>query len=93
MLFDTDQPELTQAAMSINSAINQHLFTHNDVKEVNSILSKTLSQLKKHLNLLATALNEYHQSDSKEQAKEKLSSVYSSLLNINLDKERLFNLS
>lgn len=67
MLFDTDQPELTQAAMSINSAINQHLFTHNDVKEVNSILSKTLSKLKKHQNLLAT-LNEYHQSNSKEQA-------------------------
>ncbi|EAS64169.1 ATP-binding protein [Photobacterium angustum] len=96
-LFETDQPELTQAAMSINTAINQlpdqHLFTHNDVKEVNSLLSKTLSQQKKHQKLLATALNEYHKSDNKEQAWEKLSSVYSSLLSISQDKERLLNLS
>ncbi len=90
-LFDNNQPELTPAATKIHTAIDalpdQHLFTKNDVRKVNSLLSKTLSQQAQHRKLLAAALTAYHKSDDKEQAWKKLSSVYSSLLSISQDKE------
>ncbi|PSV23475.1 AAA family ATPase [Photobacterium leiognathi subsp. mandapamensis] len=96
-LFDNNQPTLTPAATQINTAINQlpdqHLFTSQDVRKVNTLLSKTLAQQEKHRELLAEALTAYHNSDNKEQAWKKLSSVYSSLLSISQDKERLLDLS